>query len=156
MSTLTNTNEKTQPSQATSAPTEAPPLDLGGLEDAKILALLEGFHIKEAKGPEGTLEILSFKDKRFSPLMRSWFKGRQDSEIGFSFGGGREYIRVRPRHPLYWHVSTVYTVNILTAQRTQLRLKAKARAEAAKARNAVSERGGQMRTDITATAKAGA
>ncbi|RWA32160.1 hypothetical protein [Xylella fastidiosa] len=132
MSTLTNTNEKTQPSQATSAPTEAPPLDLGGLEDAKILALLEGFHIKEAKGLEGTLEILSFKDKRFSPLMRSWFKGRQDSEIGFSFGGGQECIRVRPTHPLYWHVCTVYTVNGLIAQITELRLEAKASAEAAK------------------------
>ncbi|HHW4673669.1 MAG TPA: hypothetical protein ACQGQW_00440, partial [Xylella fastidiosa subsp. pauca] len=125
-------NEKTQPNPAISAPTEASPLDLGGLEDAKILALLEGFHIKEAKGLEDTLEILSSKDKRFSPLMRSWFKGRQDSEIGFSFGGGREYIRVRPTHPLYWHVGTVYTVNILIAQRTKLRLEAKARAEAAK------------------------
>ncbi|WP_419653892.1 hypothetical protein ACN3VN_10690 [Xylella fastidiosa] len=135
MSTLT---EEVQPNPAISATEEAPLLDLGGFEDANILALLEGFHIKETKGLEGTLEILSFRDKRFNPLMRSWFKGRPDSEIKVSFGDGREYIRVRPTHPLYWHVCTVYTVNGIIAHNPKLRLEAKARAEAVKARAAVS------------------
>ncbi|NRP54187.1 hypothetical protein XFRB_02020 [Xylella fastidiosa] len=139
MTSIISEQAQPQANQALSGPQKAPPLDLGGLEDAKILALLEGFHIKEAKGLEDTLEILSSKHKRFSPLMRSWFKGRQDSEIKFSFGGGQECIRVRPTHPLYWHVGTVYTVNILTAQRTKLRLEAEARAEALKARAAASK-----------------
>ncbi|ACV41116.1 gp16 [Xylella phage Xfas53] len=133
-----NVSEQAQPEaiQALSGTQKAPLLDFGGLKEAEIGALLRDFHLKEVKGLKGTLEILSFKDKRFSPLMRLWFKGRQDSEIKVSFGGGQEYIRVQPMHPLYPHISAAYKARTVAAYRTKLRLKA--RAEAVKARAAAS------------------
>ncbi|MGY0342248.1 hypothetical protein [Xylella fastidiosa] len=128
MSTLPNANEKAQPNPAISAPTEAPPLDLDGLKAAGIETLIGGFHIRGAKGLKGTFEILSSKSKRFSPLMRSWFKGRQDSEIKFSFGSEQECIRVHTTHPLYTHVCAAYTINEVIANNPKLRFKASAEA----------------------------